>query len=169
MADQHADTGPVTGVPRLPPGRSVESSIRRDRDGRWYHDGQLVDHEGVRRSFDAWIERHENGRYVVKNNVNWAFVEIEGAPVFVRTLRIHPDGLALLLSDGRTERLRSDTLRQDAEGRLYCQVRFDRLTAEFSRRATLELEPIVEETDTGIALRIAGHLVTPPITDRPVR
>ncbi len=162
------DLHPVRGQPRLPPGFSVETSIRRDRQGRWFHEGEPIDHEGVSRSFDMWVERHENGRYVLKNKVNWAFVEIEGAPIFVRRVEVGDHEVRLVLSDGRREPLRGDTVRSDRDGGLYCQVRHGRLTAQFSRQAMFDLEPVLDQDDVGIVLRLGDVLVHPTVTDSPI-
>ena len=158
----------MDGLPRAPPGTSVESTIHRDREGRWFHDGVRVEHDGVRRSFDAWIDRHANGRYVLKNAVNWAFVEIEGAPIIVKRVVLRNETWQLTLSDGRTEHLREQTLRQDADGVLYCTVRDGRLTAQFSRQAMFDLEPFVDEDEQGTGLRFGDRLVRPPVTDKPI-
>ena len=156
-------------LPTPPPGATVESKIRRDIDGNWFDDGVRVEHPGIVRSFDAWIDRHDNGRYVLKNSVNWAFVEVEGAPIDVRRVAVEHNGLSLALSDGRTETLQPDTLRQDAYGVLYCQVRKGRLTARFSRQAMFDLAPVVEEGDDGVALRLGGVSIQPEVADDPVR
>ncbi len=162
-------SGPVTGRPRVPPGGSLASTIRRDANGQWYHDGAVVDHVGIQRSFDRWIERHENGRYVLKNDVNWAFVEIEGAPIFVRRVEVDAEGLRLALSDGREEWLQAESLRQDYEGRLYCQVRGGRLTAQFSRQATFDLEPVLGEAAGSVVIQVGERQVQPALTDTPIR
>jgi hypothetical protein len=149
--------------PSLPLSR--ETSIRRDARGQWFHEGARVENEAVARAFDRWVGRAEDGRYILQNDVNWAYVEIEGPPVFV--LSAVPDGgtLTLQLSDGRVETLAPETLRQDPEGRLYCDVRGGRLWAGFSRRATLELEPLLAEDEAGLYLALGGARVRPPERD----
>lgn len=125
--------------------------------------------EGVARAFDAWIDRHEeDGRYILRNSVNWAYVEIEGAPLFVRSITIEPDGLRGALSNGKEERLAADTLRQDVAGNLYCDAAGGRLTAQLTRKATLQLEPIVAEDEAGIYLAIGGERVRPPVVASPL-
>ena len=161
--------GAVSGLPRVPPGKSAESTIRRDRFGRWFHDGEPVAHPGVQKCFDAWIERHENGRYVLRNSINWAFVVIDGAPIIVKRVRVVADGLRLGLSDGRDEPLRASTLRQDPEGILYCQVRQGRLTAQFSRQAVFDLEPVLDEDDEGVMVTVGEARVRPPVTESPIQ
>ncbi|MBK8010661.1 MAG: DUF1285 domain-containing protein [Deltaproteobacteria bacterium] len=128
-----------------PPTLSRETSIRRDGQGRWFHEGEPVDNRSVARAFDRWIARAPDGRYCLKNEVNWAYVEIEGAPVLVRAIQVVEDEVRLDLSDDRTERLATETLRQSHDGRLYCDVRGGSLTAEFSSSAAVQLAPWLEE------------------------
>lgn len=140
--------------PSLPPGFTRETTIRRDARGQWFHDGQPVLHPKVKRAFDAWVDRAEDGRTILKNPVNWAYVQIEGAPVFVLRAELRPQqGWLLGLSDGRTEPLRAETLRQDSEGSLYCTVREGRLAARFTASALVELSDSLEETPEGVAFR----------------
>lgn len=164
LAPPRYDGGMET--PRVPPGFSLESGIRRDAEGRWFHDGAPVENEAVARAFDAWIDRNdEDGRYVLENSVNWAYIELEGAPFFVRSADPGPDGVTLLLSDGTEEQLDLETVRQDAAGNLYCTVKAGRLAARFTRKATLQLEPLVAEDEAGVLLRVGGKAVHPPVVE----
>lgn len=155
--------------PAIPPGFSRETTIRRNAHGVWFHDGQAVEHPGVREAFDRWIDRAEDGRYILKNDANWAYVEVEGAPVFVLRTHEGEGGFELELSDGRREPLRTDTLRQDAEGFLFCTVREGRLPAQFTVTALMDLETRLEEGDGGIALVTpGGDRVVPPTVEAPL-
>ncbi len=145
----------------MPPGFSRETKIRRDRHGRWFDGEAPVTNPAVASAFDRWIDRAPDGRYCLKNSVNWAYVEIEGAPIFVRAVRILADRIELSLSDGRTETLDPSTLSTDLEGRLTCRVRAGTMPAELSRAAMIQLEPIVEEDEDGVFLRIDGEAVRP--------
>jgi len=153
----------------VPPGLSRETSIRRSADGQWFHDGMPIRHPGIQKAFDAWIGRALDGRYVLENDVNWAYIEIEGAPVRVERVRIEDDSPLLELSDERTEPLHAETLRQDADGFLYCDVRDGGLTAKFTRQALFDLEPLLAEDKRGIFLRVGGREVVPPVEPDPVR
>ena len=44
-----------------------------------------------------------------------------------------------------------------------------RFAAQFTRKATLQLEPIVDEDDAGIFLRVGGTKVHPPAVDDPLK
>ena len=49
-----------------PPGTSRESSIRLDREGRFWHDGARVDHPAIERGLRSWIGRHpDDGRPIL--------------------------------------------------------------------------------------------------------
>lgn len=154
--------------PRLPPGFSRETTIRRDAQGRWFHDGDPVENPAVARAFDRWIDRADDGRWCLKNSANWAYVEIEGAPIFVRDLRLEGGAALLELSDERSEPLEPSTLRRDRAGVLYCTVRGGRLPAQFTRRAMWALEPVVAEDEAGVYLALSGAKVRPPEVAEPL-
>ena len=145
----------------VPPGFSRETRIRRDRYGRWFDGDQQVDNAAIAAAFDRWIDRAPDGRYCLKNAVNWAYVEIDGAPIFVRSVEVRDDGIELSLSDGRVERLDPTTIATDGEGRLFCAVRQATMQAEFTSQAMMQLEPLMAEDEQGIFLTIAGAPIRP--------
>ncbi len=147
---------------------SRETKIVLDAQGCWYEDGVLVENPQVARAFNRWIARAPDGRYCLQNSVNWAYVEVQGAPVFVESIRVVEGTVELQLSDESVETLRSPSLRQDAQGALYCDVRGGDLPAKFRRRAMFELEPLLDEDADGVFLTIGGDKVRPPLTDRPL-
>ncbi len=146
---------------------SHDSTIRRDATGRWFHDGEPVANEAVARAFDRWLVRGPDGRYRLENTINWVWIELEGAPVFVKGANILGDEVWLDLSDDRVERLVPETLRQDASGVLFADVRGGTLVAQFTRKAQLMLEPLVDEDDDGVYLAL-GTRVRPPVVDDPL-
>ncbi len=149
-------------------GRTRETAIRRDAAGRWYNGEDRIDHPNLVRAFDAWIDVAEDGRYCLKNDINWAYVAIEGAPLFVRKVEVRDGGVALVLSDGSTEALDPGTLRQDPAGVLHCDARGGKLVARFDREAMQGLEGVLEEDDRGVFLRIGSQAVRPPTVDDPL-
>lgn len=143
-------------------GRSRETNIRRDALGRWFADGQPLEHLNLTRAFDRWIDRAEDGRYCLKNDINWAYVTIEGPPLFVRSVHIEPVGtVSLTLSDDRTETLAPETLRQGPDGALYCDARGGTFAARFERHAMQQLEPVLREDDQGVYLSLANQRIRP--------
>lgn len=149
-------------------GRSRETQIRRDAQGRWWNGTDPITHPLLTRSFDGWIERAEDGRLCLKNDINWAYVAIEGPPYFVRSLRLEGeasiDRVTLHLSGDLEEKLDPTTLREAADGSLQCVVRGD-LWARFDSHASMQLEPLLVQTGDGLALRGDGGrtLVVPPV------
>jgi len=138
-----------------PAGRSRESTIALDAEGRFFHDGDPVEHRGLAKAFATWVRRHpDDGRYILSNDYDWCYFTVAATPLFVRGLRIEDDGVALRLFDGTEARLDPATLSVDEEGHLRCVVRGD-MPARFLRAAQLEIEPLLDET--GEAVVVAGE------------
>lgn len=153
-----------------PPGRSRESTLRLDREGRFWHDGKRVEHGGMAQSFASWMDRHPvDGRFILNNGYDWSYLEVEDAPCHVRTL--HGSGLPapatpadvpmLELTDGSREPLDPSTLWEGPEDALYCLVRGGRFPARFSRGAQLALAPYLVETSEGKVAVAIGERVHP--------
>lgn len=149
-------------------GRTRETTIARDAQGRWFHDGDPLEHENLVRSFEGWIERAEDGRYCLKNDINWAYFSLEGPPYFVRSARVESDAVVLELSGGYREALDAATLCQGPDGALYCTVRGD-LVARFDRHVLTQLEDQVGEDEQGPYLLLIGHKVRPRVVTDPLR
>jgi uncharacterized protein len=146
----------------LEAGRSRETKIRRDARGHWWNDQDPITHANLVAAFDSWIERAEDGRYCLKNDINWAYVTVEGAPIDVRTLHVSDGQATLTLSDGRTERLEVATLREGPDGALYCTVRAGTMPARFEAHAAMQLGEHAVDTDQGVAIRIGDTSIVPP-------
>jgi hypothetical protein len=84
------------------------------------------------------------------------YFTLQGPPFFVRSLKISGASIELTLSGGEKEILDPSTLRQDNEGRLFCNVRNGGFTALFTPHAMMMLWPYVSEDEQGTYLRI-GH------------
>ncbi|MBI4816282.1 MAG: hypothetical protein HY791_08490 [Deltaproteobacteria bacterium] len=134
--------------------------IHRDARGRWYDDGEPIGHARIERAFDAWVAVDADGRFILKNSVSSAYVEIEGPPIFVRAARWTDAGLLMALSDGREELLDPETLRSDAEGLIYCDVREGTMVAGFQRGAAVVLaERVVDEASPRLVFCGRAHPV----------
>lgn len=120
------------------------------------------------RAFDRWIDRSEDGRYILKNSVNWAYVEIEGPPFFVTQMQIRRADILVKISDGSDECLVPQTLRQGPDGRLYCDVRAGLFVAGFNQQATMQFEPLLDEDEQGLFVTIGGVKVRPPVASDPL-
>jgi uncharacterized protein len=150
-------------------GLTRESTIKRDAFGRWFHEGQPIEHPNIIRAFNQWIGRAEDGRYCLKNEYDWVYIDIEGPPLFVRALRFDESGqVILLLSDARECVLDPATLRQGVDGALYCDVSDKTLVARFDGLAMVQLEELIDEDDNGVFLTIGSEVIRPRVVDNPL-
>jgi hypothetical protein len=154
---------------RLPPpdGRSRESTIRLDAEGRFFHEGERVEHPGLAAAMHTWIARHpDDGRYILTNGYDWTYFTVDDAPFFVRGIRIEPDRVVLRLSDATEEAWDPAKTRMRGE-RLYTAVKHGAFEASFDRHAQIALGPVLEELEerpgrpgrTVLAARVGGKLV----------
>jgi hypothetical protein len=139
-----------------PPGQSRESTIVLDAAGRFWHEGEPVEHRGMREAFAAWVGRHpDDGRYVLCNGYDWSYFRVEDVGFFVRGVRSERGTLVLALSDGTEEELAPATLRAGAGGALYCSIKQGTFEAKFTPTSQAGLLPYVVESASGEpALRV---------------
>jgi len=141
-----------------PEGRSRESSIRLDRAGRFWHDGELVSHAGMAKAFATWISRHpDDGRFILSNGYDWTYFSVEDAPFFIT--RVTPDGdqLKVQLSDGTEELLDLETLCEGADAALFARVKAGAYQARFTQSAQIALAPLLVEDADGRVLLAVGE------------
>lgn len=144
-----------------PEGRSRESTLRLDREGRFWHEGAPVEHPGLRAALHRWISRYPiDGRYVLTNGYDWTYFTVDDAPFFVVGLRAGDGSVGLVLSDGSEEAWRPDETCAGAGAALYTKVKrgapggpFD---AKFTRHAQSALEPLLVDAGGEPAVRIGG-------------
>ena len=148
-----------------PPGRSRESTIRLDSEGRFWHDGRLVAHAGLRAGLHSWISRHpDDGRYILTNGYDWSYFTVEDAPYVVKSLEVGTDEVTLVLDDGTEEVWNPASTRVGAGEALYATIKRSApggpFEARFSRHAQGSLGPLLVAGDDGQqpAVRIGGQV-----------
>jgi len=141
-----------------PEGRSRESSIVLDAEGRFWHDGVVVEHPGMARAFASWIRRHpDDGRFILDNGYDWSYFRVEDVPFFVLGLHEEAGRLQLQLSDGSESPLDPETLELGPQGALYTTVKDGKFRARFRQGAQTALGPWLSGTANGeLFLEIAG-------------
>ena len=142
-------------------GRTRETEIHRDAAGRWFNGEDRIAHPNLTRSFDAWVDRAEDGRFCLSNAINWAYVEIEGPAYFVKDVEPSEHGIGLVLSGDVREPLDPASLRQGPEGALWCAVREGRCPARFDNHAVSKLSDWIAEDDDGVYVRVGAEKVRP--------
>ena len=148
---------------RLPPpaGQSRESRIRLDGEGRFWHDGALIDRPALQAALHRWIGRHpDDGRTILDNGYDWCYLAVDDAPCFVVALWATADAVMLRLADGTEEPLDPATLREGPGGALYTRVkahaRGGAFDAKLTRAAQAALEPLVVEDAAGQPCLVVG-------------
>jgi uncharacterized protein len=149
-----------------PEGRSRESTLRLDSGGRFWHEGARVEHAGLAAALHSWISRHpDDGRYILTNGYDWTYFTVDDAPYFVRSIRIEPGGIVLVLSDGSEEAWSPEETRVGADSALYASVkgsaRGGPYEAKFTPHAQASLEPVLVEGPgaESPAVRVGGRVV----------
>lgn len=149
---------------RLPPpeGRSRESTIVLARDGRFWHEGALVEHPGMRRAFASWLGRHpDDGRPILNNGYDWTYLTVEGATRFVQGVLAVGGRPQLSLLDGSELALDPARLWVDAEGQLWLRLP-DGEPARFTAGAQLGLDPWLVERDGQVGVELDGQFSAIP-------
>jgi hypothetical protein len=152
-----------------PEGRARESTIRLDHEGRFWHEGRRVDHTGLSAALHTWIGRHpDDGRYILSNGYDWTYFTVEDAPFIVRAIRVAPERIVLLLSDGTEEDWDPEATRIGPGDALYTVVRPGArgargargggpFEAKFSRHAQTSLGPVLADAESP-AVVIGGRV-----------
>jgi uncharacterized protein len=145
-----------------PPGRSRESTIRLDGAGRFLHEGEPVEHEGVARAMHTWIARHPiDGRFILVNGYDWTYFTVDDVPFFVEALAGTHEAPELALSDGTVEPWRADDLYEGDDAALYTWVKHDvaggPFLAKFAASAQLGLERFLEEREGDPVVVVRGQ------------
>lgn len=145
-----------------PDGVSRESSLRLDGEGRFWHDGALVDHPRLLAALHQWITVHPNdGRFILSNGYDWTYFTVDDVPYFVRGVRLGTEP-SLLLSDGSSEPFPSSGYRIGRGAALYCPVKAARFEARFTPAAQTALGPALQSDADGLYLALGNQAVRLP-------
>ena len=130
-----------------------DSGIRLDREGRWWHDGERIEHPKIVEAFNRGLTPEADGRYKLSFGNDWCFVEVEDAAYRVLGLERNAGGPPVLaLSDRTHEPLIPETLAVESDQVFSCRVKGGRAKARFSRDAQAALGELLEERAGGIWL-----------------
>jgi uncharacterized protein len=142
--------------------RLRRSGITIDRAGRFVHEGEPVEHEGLRRALFRWLDRLPDGRHVLRlDPARFVYVDVEDTPLVAQALRFQGDEALLALSDGSEEPLAPESLTIDGDGVLRCAVRAGRLEARLATSAAATLAERIETGGDGAPVLRAGARAIP--------
>ena len=135
------------------------SGIKIDRQGHFIHEGEPVEHEGMRRAFFRWLDRlpEPDSRYVLRlDDKRYVYIDVEDTPLLATSLRWQGDNPLLGLNDGREESLDPATLTIDADGMLRARVREGRLEARLATAAATALAERITGSGPNAILKSCG-------------
>ena len=159
--------------------RLRDSGIRIERAGRFWHEGQTVQHEGLRQALFRWLDRlaeddpgaapGDAGRYVLRLDARrFAYLDVDDTPLVATSLRWDDDrGAWLGLNDGSEEPLDPRTLSIDGAGVLRCWVRAGKLEARLATSAAVTLAQQITTIDDRPALRTRDGMTVIPTRVQP--
>jgi hypothetical protein len=128
--------------------------LHLDAEGRWWVDGERIEHRGACLFLQKQLRRTAEGSYWVVNGPQRVLVEMEDAPYRIREVHWRDGEAWLRLSDESEEMLDPASLRLEGEDRLYAMVKRGKAgalegeghQARFSREALAQVgEALVEE------------------------
>jgi hypothetical protein len=135
-----------------------DSGLRLDRELRWWHDDERIEHPRIVELFNSSLGLDDSGRFVLRIGNDWARVSVEDAAYEVRTVDVSPeDRLSVRLSDRTAELLDPATLSMDPDGVITCQVKERRAKARFSRDAQFQLGALLAPSDGGVVLEVGAR------------
>lgn len=144
-----------------------ESSIRLDKRGKFWHNGNEVEHAGLERAMHAWIKKHpENKRFVLENGYDWCYLTVDCTPFLVVAIHYDEGAFITTLSDGTRAPLLVGSLRLNAEGDILCDVKLDRTDgpyeARFDTYAATQLSEWLTDSPNGFTLQtpLGTHEIT---------
>lgn len=148
-----------------------QSSIRIDKEGRWFFQGEEITHRRTYLLYNRHLTRDEAGRIILKIGQEICPVEVEDAPFVIKTLELIPaeqgglKSVELILNDESREPLIPETLRIAPNHIPYCRVRHGMFEARFSRGAYQFLTPFIQHDEKGnrFFLTVAGKEYDLPV------
>lgn len=135
-----------------------DSGLRLDREGQFWHRGEPVEHARTLAALHKGLHRAEDGRWATRIGRDWAYVDVEDAPRFVRRIDPVEGELHAQLADGEWVDIDPGTLASGADDALYARLP-DGERARLTRAAQLSLAPHLREEGGEFALDLGWRRV----------
>jgi hypothetical protein len=132
-----------------------QSGLRLDREGRFWHRGDLLEHTRTIAALHRGLHRAEDGRWAVRIGPEWAYVEVEDAGRFVRRMEPQGRGLRAQLATGEWVEVDPGTLASGADDALYVRTP-DGDRARLTRAAQLSLADRLRQEGGAFWLEVGG-------------
>jgi hypothetical protein len=134
-----------------------DSGLRLDRQLRWWHDDEPIEHPNIIRAFERGLRLDDDGRFRLEFGPDWAFVQVEACAFRVLAVDISQgERLSLRLSDLTAEWLDPQTLAEDEDGALTVKVKGGRASARFTRDSQVQLGQFLAPGDGHLVLQVGA-------------
>ena len=129
-----------------------------DKEGRLWHQGAEMIHEGINQLLMSHVQLDEQGRYIIVFNNQECYVEVEDTFFVIKRVERNESGrLTARLNDGEAEELDPSTLSQNKDNVVYAKVKNGRFPARFLRPAYYQLAEMVEEKGGRFVVNVGGR------------
>lgn len=152
----------MAGEPKVRWHTREDSGLVIDRRGRWFHDGEPIEHPNIVEAFNRGLRVQPDGRVQLHFGHDWAFVQVEQCPFIVVAVDDADERLSIRLSDRTAEWLEPSTLSLDDEAVLVVRVKGGLSCARFSRDAQFQLAERFVQDGQRLSLRVGEALVPLP-------
>ena len=132
-----------------------QSGLRLDREGRFWHHGDLLEHARTIAALHRGLHRADDGRWAVRIGPEWGYVEVEDAGRFVRRIDRRGSRLSAQLATGEWVEVDPATLASGADDALYVRLA-DGERARLTRAAQLSLADGLHEWEGAFFLEVSG-------------
>ena len=133
-----------------------QSGLRLDREGRFWHRGDLLEHARTVAALHRGIHRAEDGRWAVRIGSEWGYLDVEDAARFIRRIEPRGGGLRAQLADGEWIDVNPATLASGADDALYARTP-DGERARLTRAAQLSLSDHLRDEGGSFSLDLSGR------------
>jgi hypothetical protein len=147
-----------------------QSGLRLDREGRFWHRGDLLEHARTIAALHRGLHRAADGRWAVRIGPEWGYVDVEDAARFVRRIEVREDSVRAQLATGEWVDVDPATLTSGADDALYVRTP-DGERARLTRAAQLSLSDHLRDDGGAFSIDVAGrrYRIGPDRGPEPVR
>ncbi|MBI5611286.1 MAG: hypothetical protein HY902_20600 [Deltaproteobacteria bacterium] len=127
------------------------SGLSLDAEGQLLHEGEPIQHPGLRQLFQSSLDVLPSGEAIVRVGDQWAYVDSPGSPFVVQHLRATGDAVSLRLNTGATVTVPASELRLRLHGDWLLTASWSPAgpVARFGRRAWHALAMAVDQGGDG--------------------
>ena len=137
-----------------------QSGLRLDGEGRFWHQGGLVEHARTLQVLHEGIHRAQSGRWATRIGREWAYLAVDVVPFFVRRLEAESDAdgarLRAWLVDGREVVVAPPSLERGEGDALFLRLA-DGERALLLRAAQASLAAMLREEEGEFSIAIGSE------------